>query len=68
MGYADLYRWVKAALDAAHMEGALKAEITADPERFIDADPEMPLALLDQKRAGRSSCSSPTRSGSTRAR
>ncbi len=53
MGYADLYRWVKAALDAAHMEGTLKAEITADPERFIDADPEMPLALLDQKRAGK---------------
>jgi HAD superfamily 5'-nucleotidase-like hydrolase len=53
MGYSDLYRWVKTALDAAHMEGTLKAEITADPERFIDADPEMPLALLDQKRAGK---------------
>jgi 5'-nucleotidase len=53
MGYADLYRRVKTALDAAHMEGTLKAEITADPERFIDADPEMPLALLDQKRAGK---------------
>jgi 5'-nucleotidase len=53
MGYADLYRRVKAALDATHMEGALKAEILADPERFIDVDPEMPLALLDQKRAGK---------------
>jgi 5'-nucleotidase len=51
--YRDLYDGVKASLDETHMEGQLKAEIVADPERFIDLDPETPLALLDQKEAGR---------------
>ena len=40
-------------LDATHMEGALKAEILADPERFVVLDPETPLALLDQRDAGK---------------
>ncbi|APR77533.1 HAD superfamily (Subfamily IG) hydrolase, 5'-nucleotidase [Minicystis rosea] len=53
LGYADLYRRVKHALDLTHMEGALKAEIVADPERFIIVDPETPLALLDQRKAGK---------------
>ena len=53
IGYADLYRRVKRGLDAAHMEGALKAEIVEDPDRFVDADPELALALLDQKHAGK---------------
>lgn len=53
LGYDGLYQRVKERLDAAHMEGALKAEITADPARFIVPDPEAPLALLDQKRAGK---------------
>ncbi len=52
MGYADLYRSMKNSLDEAHMEGRLKAEILADPERFVDLDPETPLALLDQRQAG----------------
>ena len=52
LGYADLYRTVRRALDAAHMEGALKQEILSDPERFVDLDPELPAALLDQKLAG----------------
>ena len=53
LGYADLYRRVKHALDRAHMEGELKAEIAAEPERFVVLDPEAPLALLDQRRAGK---------------
>lgn len=53
LGYADLYRRVKHALDRAHMEGALKAEIVADPDRFIVPDPETALALLDQRAAGK---------------
>lgn len=52
-GYADLYRFVRQSLDEAHMEGRLKAEIIADPERFVDFDPEMPRAVLDQKDAGK---------------
>ena len=53
IGYADLYRLVRHALDATHMEGRLKTEIISDPERFVDLDEEMPLALLDQKEAGK---------------
>jgi HAD superfamily 5'-nucleotidase-like hydrolase len=53
MGYADLYPVVRATLDAAHLEGKLKAEIVADPERFVALDPEGALTLLDQKMAGK---------------
>ncbi|MBI3556850.1 MAG: HAD-IG family 5'-nucleotidase [Deltaproteobacteria bacterium] len=53
LGYASLYYHMKKVLDAAHMEGRLKAEIIANPERFVVLDAEMPLALLDQKHAGK---------------
>lgn len=53
MGYDDLYELVRRILDETHMEGRLKAEIIEDPERFVDLDPETPLALLDQKEAGK---------------
>jgi HAD superfamily 5'-nucleotidase-like hydrolase len=53
MGYADLYPAVRATLDAAHLEGQLKAEIVADPQRFVVLDSEAPLTLLDQKVAGK---------------
>ncbi len=53
MGYADLYRVVRSCLDEAHLEGQLKAEIMADPDRFVVLDPELPLALRDLKAAGK---------------
>lgn len=53
MGYEDLFRRVRKASDDAHMEGRLKAEIMGEPERFVDLDADMPLALLDQKQAGK---------------
>jgi len=53
IGYGDLYERVRRTLDQAHMEGRLKDEIIAQPERFVDLDEEMPLALLDQKEAGK---------------
>jgi len=52
-GYADLYHRVHASLDEAHMEGALKARIIAAPETFVLEDAETPLAVLDQKEAGK---------------
>ncbi len=52
-GYEDLFRRVRACLDETHIEGTLKAEIMADPEPFIDLDPQAPLALLDQLRSGK---------------
>lgn len=53
IGYADLYRVIKSNLDEAHMEGELKAEIVADPDRFVERDEDLPLALLDIKEAGK---------------
>jgi HAD superfamily 5'-nucleotidase-like hydrolase len=53
LGYRDLYRAVRTSIDEAHMEGQLKAEIIADPDRFVELDPELPLALLDQRHAGK---------------
>lgn len=52
-GYRDLYEKVRRTLDEAHMEGRLKADILADPDRFVVLDPETPLALLDQRNAGK---------------
>jgi 5'-nucleotidase len=52
-GYLDLHRRVRANVDAAHTEGELKAEIINDPDRFVVLDEDTPLALLDQKRAGK---------------
>jgi hypothetical protein len=53
LGYADLYDEVKDALDAAHLEGKLKSDIVADPDRFVVLDARAPLALLDQRAAGK---------------
>ncbi len=53
LGYAQLYDRVRNVIDTAHMEGRLKADIMADPDQFVDLDPEIPLALLDQKHAGK---------------
>jgi 5'-nucleotidase len=53
VGYEHLYRVVRDALDAAHVEGALKGEIADDPDRFIEDDPEVVQMLADQRSAGK---------------
>ncbi len=53
LGYVDLYHRVRRTLDAVHAEGRLKAEIMAHPEHFVRLDPDVPLALLDQKHSGK---------------
>lgn len=53
IGYAELYKRVKQALDSAHMEGQLKTEILSNPDGFVDLDPDLPRALLDMVAAGR---------------
>lgn len=53
MSYTKVYDLVRQNLDAAHMEGALKAEIMADPDRFVDLDPDLAPALEDLKHAGK---------------
>ena len=42
LGYAGLYRRVRDTMNAAHLEGELKAEVmAADPERFVVLDAEL---------------------------
>jgi len=53
LGYAELYQAVRQSIDDAHMEGSLKAEIIAEPEKFVEHDPELAIALLDQRHAGK---------------
>jgi 5'-nucleotidase len=53
IGYSELYQHVRRTLDEAHMEGALKAEILAAPEKFVHLDNQVPLVLLDQLHAGK---------------
>ncbi len=53
LGYIELYNVARHSLDQAHAEGQIKAEIARDPDRFVVLDPETPLTLLDQKRAGK---------------
>ena len=52
LGYRDLYEIVRHTLDEAHMEGQLKAEIMAAPERFVEVDPALAETLQDQRAAG----------------
>lgn len=53
LGYRDLYFKVRDAMNHAHMEGRLKADIIGNPDRFVDLDEDIPRALLDQKDAGK---------------
>ncbi len=53
MSYHDLYWQIDGALGWAHAEGMLKAEILADPERFIDPNPDIVPTLVDQRLAGK---------------
>lgn len=53
LGYQDVYRIVRSAIDEAHMMGELKAEIMAEPERFVELEPEIALALKDLRAGGK---------------
>jgi 5'-nucleotidase len=53
MAYDELYRVIDSALNESHWQGQLKATILADPERFIERDPEVVQTLLDQRQAGK---------------
>ena len=51
--YADIYWAVSDALGEAHMAGALKVDIVADPDRFVELDPDIVGTLADQRAAGK---------------
>jgi len=52
-GYADLYDAVRKEMDEAHLEGELKADISAAPDAYVERDADLALALLDQREAGK---------------
>jgi 5'-nucleotidase len=49
--YDDVYGAVVQALDESHTAGVLKAEIIADPDRFLVLEPDTAAAILDQRSA-----------------
>ncbi len=51
--YTNLWKTTRENLDQAHIEGALKRDVIAHPERFIQADALAAQTLLDQKRSGK---------------
>ncbi len=53
IGYPGLYAAVREALGGAHQDGDIKADILADPDRFVVREPDTVLALLDQLHAGK---------------
>lgn len=53
LDYVGLYQLVSEAMNSAHLEGELKAEIVGDPQRFVDLDEELPRTLLDLQQAGK---------------
>ncbi len=54
LGYRELHTVLRSALDETHNLGELKSQITAEPDKFVELDAELPLSLLDQKAAGKS--------------
>jgi HAD superfamily 5'-nucleotidase-like hydrolase len=53
LDYGRLCDLVGDTMNQAHLEGRLKAEIIADPQRFVDLDPALVPTLLDLRHAGK---------------
>ncbi len=51
ISYADIARVIRRELDEAHLEGDMKRVIMAEPEKYIDVDPDVVQTLRDQKQA-----------------
>jgi HAD superfamily 5'-nucleotidase-like hydrolase len=51
--YYEIAEAVATALDRTHVDSTLKAEIHAEPDRYVVPDPEVVRALLDQQHAGK---------------
>jgi len=51
--YAQLSQSVESAVSQTHIEGKLKGQIIKDPSEYVVLDAEAPLAVLDQRLAGK---------------
>jgi HAD superfamily 5'-nucleotidase-like hydrolase len=52
-GYRDVWQVLGEVLEESHTQGELKSRIVAEPDRFVEPDPDLPLTLLDQREAGK---------------
>lgn len=53
VGYEDLFNHVREVCNQTHLEGSIKKIIMQKPEEYIEKDPNLGLALLDQKKSGK---------------
>ena len=51
--YAALFDEVRASIDEAHQDGAIKDQIVADPERYIARDPQLGATLHKLRSSGK---------------
>lgn len=51
--YATLFEDVRAAIDEAHRDGTIKGQIIADPERYVERDPDLPATLHKLRSSGK---------------
>lgn len=51
ISYAEIAHVIRRELDEAHLEGDMKRVIMAEPDQYIDVDPDVVQTLRDQKQA-----------------
>ncbi|MBL4689480.1 MAG: HAD-IG family 5'-nucleotidase [Nannocystaceae bacterium] len=51
--YAEVYQDVRECIDASHQDGSIKDLIKANPERYIERDPDLPKTLHKFRSAGK---------------
>lgn len=53
LSFRNIFEAIAKSQNLTHLEGKLKTEIISNPDDFVDLDPQVPKALLDQKHAGK---------------
>lgn len=51
--YWALFDQIRASIDECHRDGSLKTIIKADPDRFVESDPDLPHTLHKLRSAGK---------------
>ncbi|MDD9951283.1 MAG: HAD-IG family 5'-nucleotidase [Zetaproteobacteria bacterium] len=51
--FREIYTDVRTYIDMCHQDGSIKNKVLADPEKYINRDKHLPLALAHLKDAGR---------------
>ncbi len=51
--YVQLFEHIRAAIDECHRDESLKSVVKANPEKFVDVDPDLPYALHKLRSSGK---------------